>query len=121
MRSAADVEAFVNDLDTEEVDILVDLIADLDPLYKVGDAPKYNAGEINLILRFQQFVQDHPVDTDENFDVVADSDGFEAEDVDGTADDSGDIPGTGEDVDLPTEAPASAGGAVNDETVPHRI
>lgn len=130
MRTDADIETFINDLDGDEVAILVDLINDLDPLKMVGDHPKFNAGEINVIQRFQQFVIDHP---DE--DVNVDQDGLEAE-VGENPDEDGDIPDTGEDDDdvsdlvahdvkagFPgmTEVPAGNGGPqAADETV-HRI
>jgi len=118
MRTDADIESFVNDLDTDEVGALVTLVAKLDPLEVTSDGtPVYSADEINLIQRFLQFATDHPVE--DNFDVVTDPDGLEAEDLNGTDDESGDMPGTGEDIEA--EVPADNGGPSDAEEVVHRI
>lgn len=95
MRTEADVDQFLNDLDTDEVTKLIDLVSDLNPLAKDdNDKPVFGADEMNLIQRFQQFVKDYPV-----VDAVdSDGDGVEDEDVEGeNTDEDGDIPGTGED------------------------
>lgn len=106
MRTDADIESLVNDLDTAEVGSLVTLVSKLDPLAVTNDGtPVYGADEINLIQRFQQFATDHPVENeddagsrDEFFAGKTDESGVEAESGD-DPDNDGDIPGTGEDGD----------------------
>lgn len=91
-RTEADIEEFINDLDTDEVAHLVEVVAGLNPLEQADGKPKYTAHEINLIQRFHQFVADHPVAETE-----ADEDGLEPEDVEVEDDENTeDIPGTGE-------------------------
>lgn len=107
-RTDADIEGFFNDLDSDDTELLLELVAGMDPLAMEDGKPKYNGEQITLIGRFQQFVADYPVgveddDDDDYSDVEVDEDGLEKEDVNG--ENSEDIAGTGE--DLPTETPAT--------------
>lgn len=86
-RTDADLEAFINDLDTDETELAVELIAGLDPLAQEDGKPKYTGEEITLIGRFQQFAVDYPTDEED--------DDFEDEDVEDD-EESEDIAGTGE-------------------------
>lgn len=117
-RTEADVEAFFNDLDTDEIAELIQLVDSLDPLEMEGGEPKYTADQINLIQRFQQFVVDHPAEHAGAFDVEADEDGLERE-VGDNPDEDGDIPGTGEDV--ADEQPAGSGGLATQDVHSHNI
>ena len=101
-RTDADVEGFFNDLDTDETELLLGLVAGLDPLATVEGKPVYNGDQITLIGRFQQFAVDYAVDESDGeededggaFDVEVDESGLEKEDVNG--ENSEDILGTGE-------------------------
>jgi len=92
-RTDADVEGYFNDLDSDDTELLIDLVAGLDPLAMVDGKPLYTGDQITLIGRFQQFVVDYPVDDEGTFDVEVDDDGLEKEVAD---DNSEDIAGTGE-------------------------
>lgn len=84
-RTDADVEGFFNDLDTDETDVLLDLVAGLDPLAQEDGKPKYTGDQITLIGRFQQFVTDYPVDDeDEDEDFEDETDDENSEDIAGT-------------------------------------
>lgn len=126
-RTEADVEAFFNDLDTDEVAELVQLVDGLDPLEMEGGEPKYTAEQINLIQRFQQFVIDHPaehaaadddVDSDfepEDDDIEVDESGLEKETLH-EGDSTEDVPGTGE-----VDEPAGCGGLSTADVNTHTI
>jgi hypothetical protein len=86
-RTDADVEGFINDLDTDDTELLIELIAGLDPLAQEDGKPKYTGDEITLIGRFQQFAVDYPTDQED--------DDFEDE----NDEKSEDIPGTGEETE----------------------
>jgi hypothetical protein len=91
-RTDADVEGYFNDLDSDDTELLIDLVAGLDPLAMVDGKPLYTGDQITLIGRFQQFVVDYPVDDEGTFDVE-----WLANHDDPVADDnSEDIAGTGE-------------------------
>lgn len=109
-RTDADVEAFINDLDTDEAGALIELVAKLDSVATVDGTPVYTGEEITLIGRFQQFVVDHEVDDEDDDDDEDFDDDVEEEDVNG--ENSEDIPGTGETdeptaVDVPVDTPAA--------------
>lgn len=91
-RTEADIESFINDLDTDEVAVLVNLVAGLDPLAEKDGKPAYTVHQLNLIQIFQQFATSYP--EGEDSEVETDEDGLEKEDVDG--ENSEDIAGTGE-------------------------
>lgn len=97
-RTDADIEGLINDLDSDETGVLIELIAKLDSVATVDGLPVYTADEITLIGRFQQFVTDYVDDeTDDDGD-------FEDENEDD--ENSEDIPGTGE-TEATNEATAS--------------
>lgn len=97
-RTEADIETFINDLDTDEVAALVNLVSGLDPLAEKDGKPAYGVHELNLIQLFQQFTASYP--EGEDSEVEVDEDGLEKEDVEAeegeNPDEDGDIPGTGE-------------------------
>ena len=112
-RTDADVEGFFNDLDSDDTELLLELVAGMDPLAMEEGKPKYTGEQITLIGRFQQFAADYTVDDedddDDYSDVEADEDGLEKEDVDG--ENSEDIPGTGETETEYAARKAAEGGA----------
>lgn len=62
-RTSVEVEAFINDLDLEELGSLVDVIAKVDRLAMKDGQPVYTPVEIDLIGRFTDFNEN--VDGDE--------------------------------------------------------
>ena len=113
MRTQADVDEFINDLDTDEVNVLVEVVANVDPLQTNEGKPRWNADQMNLIQRFQQFVKDHPAeypDADEDLDVEVDESGLEKETL---HEESEDIAGTGETEEQYVERMRTEGNAHN--------
>lgn len=85
-RTDADVEGFINDLDTDDTELLIELIAGLDPLAQEDGKPKYTGDEITLIGRFQQFAVDYP--TDQEDDDLEDENDENSEDIPGTGEET---------------------------------
>lgn len=112
-RTDADVEGFFNDLDSDDTELLIELVAGMDPLAMEEGKPKYTGEQITLIGRFQQFVADYTVDDeddddDDYSDVEAVLIRLEKEITD---ENSEDIPGTGETETEYAARKAAEGGA----------
>lgn len=75
------IEEFVNDLDQDEVEVLVRLVGSMNALEMVEGAPRFDGNEIDLITKFNAFVEANDED-----------------DIEEDEEEDGDIPDTGEDV-----------------------
>lgn len=54
-RSLPDVDSFVNDFDGDEIETLVSVVAQIDPLEIVNGKPRWDRNEMDLIMKFRDF------------------------------------------------------------------